>query len=82
MKTNKSYTKRIKVTKNGKLIARKAGQNHFNARQTGRQRLNRKRTQAIKMSNKDRGRFLKRASSQTLRKVLFRKAAVVEKTIK
>ncbi len=57
-KTNKSYTKRIKVTKNGKLIARKAGQNHFNARQTGRQRLNRKRTQVISMSNKSRHRFL------------------------
>lgn len=57
-KTNKSYTKRIKVTKNGKLIARKAGQNHFNSRQTGRQRLNRKRTQEISMSNKSRHRFL------------------------
>lgn len=57
-KTNKSYTKRIKVTKNGKLIARKAGQNHFNARQTGRQRLNRKRTQGLSMSNKSRHRFL------------------------
>ena len=58
IKTNKSYTKRIKVTKNGKLIARKAGQNHFNARQTGRQRLNRKRTQAITMTNRDKNRFL------------------------
>jgi ribosomal protein L35 len=61
MKTNKSYTKRIKVTKNGKLIARKAGQNHFNARQTGRQRLNRKRTQTISMSKKAVGRFLTNA---------------------
>lgn len=61
MKTNKSYTKRIKVTKNGKLIARKAGQNHFNARQTGRQRLNRKRTQGITMSKKAKGRFLTNA---------------------
>jgi ribosomal protein L35 len=61
MKTNKSYTKRIKVTKNGKLIARKAGQNHFNARQTGRQRQNRSRTQPISMSNKARSRFLANA---------------------
>jgi ribosomal protein L35 len=61
MKTNKSYTKRIKVTKNGKLIARKAGQNHFNARQTGRQRLNRKRNQPIKMSARARNRFLANA---------------------
>lgn len=32
IKTNKSYTKRLKVTKNGKLVARKPGHNHFNAR--------------------------------------------------
>lgn len=60
MKTNKSFTKRIKVTKNGKLVARKAGQNHFNARQTGRQRLRRKRTNALTnlMSPRDMRRFL------------------------
>lgn len=34
MKTNKSYTKRLKVTKNGKILARKPGFNHFNAKQT------------------------------------------------
>jgi ribosomal protein L35 len=33
MKTNKSYTKRIRVTKNGKLMARKPGQDHFNAKE-------------------------------------------------
>ena len=38
MKTNKSYTKRIRVTRNGKLMARKPGQNHFNAKQSGSQR--------------------------------------------
>ncbi len=36
MKTNKSYTKRIKVTRNGKLVARKPGQDHFNAKERGR----------------------------------------------
>jgi len=35
MKTNKSYTKRIKLTKNGKLKVRKKGQNHFNAKESG-----------------------------------------------
>jgi len=58
MKTNKSYTKRIKVTKNGKLIARKPGQNHFNARQTGQQRLNRKRTQSLSLGKRITRRFL------------------------
>lgn len=32
MKTNKSFSKRIKVTRKGKIVARKPGQNHFNAR--------------------------------------------------
>ena len=58
MKTNKSYTKRLKVTKNGKIIARKAGQNHFNARQTGQQRLRRKRTQGLTLSKRIPRRFL------------------------
>lgn len=58
MKTNKSYTKRLKVTKNGKIIARKPGQNHFNAKQSGTKRLDRKRTTTLKMSNRDRRRFL------------------------
>ncbi len=34
MKTNKSFTKRLKLTKNGKIIARKPGFNHFNAKQS------------------------------------------------
>lgn len=34
-KTNKSVTKRIKVTGTGKLLRRKRGQNHFNAKQGG-----------------------------------------------
>jgi ribosomal protein L35 len=34
MKTNKSYSKRLKLTKNGKVIARKPGFNHFNAKQS------------------------------------------------
>ncbi len=61
MKTNKSYTKRIKVTKNGKLVARRPGRNHFNSRQTGTQRLAKGRTQIIKMSARARNRFLPNA---------------------
>lgn len=63
MKTNKSYTKRLKVTKNGKIIARKAGQNHFNARQTGQQRLRRKRTQSLTLSKRITRRFLPRTNA-------------------
>jgi ribosomal protein L35 len=58
MKTNKSFTKRLKVTKNGKLVARKAGQNHFNAKESGRGQYVKGRTMNLKMKNKDRSRFL------------------------
>lgn len=34
-KTNKSVSKRIKVTGTGKLMRRTQGQNHFNAKQSG-----------------------------------------------
>jgi len=63
MKTNKSYTKRIKVTKNGKLVARKPGQNHYNARQSGEQRLRRKRTKQLSLSKRITRRFLPRTGA-------------------
>lgn len=63
MKTNKSFTKRIKVTKNGKLIARKPGQNHFNARQSGQQRLARKRSQSLNLSKRVTRRFLPKSGA-------------------
>ena len=58
MKTNKSFTKRLKVTKNGKIIGRKAGQNHFNAKESGSQKMNKKRAMAVHFSNKNKARFL------------------------
>lgn len=35
LKTHKSIAKRITVTRTGKVIARRAGQSHFNTRLTG-----------------------------------------------
>jgi len=35
MKTHKMISKRIRVTKTGKLIKRAGGQDHFNSRDTG-----------------------------------------------
>jgi ribosomal protein L35 len=61
MKTNKSYLKRIKVTKNGKLVTRKVGQNHFNAKNRTGTTLKKRRAILIKMTNKDRGRYLNNA---------------------
>ncbi len=34
-KSNRSLLKRIKITGNGKVLKRKPGQNHFNAKDTG-----------------------------------------------
>lgn len=35
LKTHKSIAKRFRVTKNDKLVKAKAGQGHFNARESG-----------------------------------------------
>lgn len=58
MKTNKSYTKRIRVTRTGKLMARKAGQNHFNAKQSGSTRSGKRRAVTITLTAKVIRRFL------------------------
>lgn len=58
MKTNKSYTKRLRVTKRGKVIARTPGHNHFNAKRSGSERQHHRRTRALEFSNDLRSRFL------------------------
>jgi len=40
----KAVTKRIKITKTGKLLHRRSGQNHFNAKQSRRAQLRQKGT--------------------------------------
>ena len=51
-KTNKSFSKRLRVTRRGKILARKAGQNHFNAKASGRSQLAGKRKRNIKLGQK------------------------------
>lgn len=58
MKTNKSYTKRIRVTKKGALVARKPGQNHFNAKEGGRTKGVKRRAQSLTVTKAVRRRFL------------------------
>lgn len=58
MKTNKSYAKRLKVTKSGKLLNRKAGQNHFNAKERKHEKGAKNRSSEFHMSNKSRSRYL------------------------
>jgi ribosomal protein L35 len=58
MKTNKSYSKRLKVTRRGKILARGTGQNHFNSKESRRSQLKKKRMTNFPMSNKDKSQFL------------------------
>jgi ribosomal protein L35 len=57
-KTNKSFAKRMKVTRRGKLVARKPGQNHFNAKESANTQMNNSRTQNIKLSPKVMQRYI------------------------
>ena len=52
MKTNKSYSKRLKVTKNGKVISRAPGFNHFNAKQSRTTQLAGRKGKNFKIKNK------------------------------
>ena len=58
MKTNKSFTKRIKVTRTGKLVVRKSGQDHFNAKERGRTKSIKNRPQSFEVTNSVMRRFL------------------------
>jgi ribosomal protein L35 len=58
MKTNKSFSKRLRVTKKGKIISRAPGQNHFNSKDSGTQRQQKRRSGSIEMSAQLRSRFL------------------------
>ena len=58
MKTNKSFTKRLRVTKNGKVLARKAGGNHFNAKEGRTKQLKRRKTSSLTLSKSTKKRFI------------------------
>jgi len=48
MKTRKSIKKRFKITKNGKVLRRPTGQDHFRAKKSGQER--RKKRKWVKVS--------------------------------
>ena len=58
MKTNKSYLKRLKVTKTGKVLSRKAGKCHFNAKASGSKQLGAKRMIPFIIKKGDLSRYL------------------------
>jgi len=63
MKSNKSFLKRLRVTKRGKIVARAPGQNHFNAKESGAKRMRHKRAGAFHatLSASDKSRFFPRS---------------------
>ncbi len=63
MKVNKLISKRVKVTKNGKLLVRSRGQNHYNAKESGEQGLKKRKMKSLsittRMARKSMGSMLK-----------------------
>lgn len=58
MKTNKSFTKRLKITRTGKIVARKPGQNHFNAKEGRSTQMNGRRSQQLTLTPKVSQRYI------------------------
>lgn len=58
IKTNKSLAKRLKVTKNGKILARAPGFNHFNAKQSRTKQLTGRKTASFNISNRNKRTYL------------------------
>lgn len=52
-KTHKSISKRIKVTKSGKIMKRRGGQDHFNTRDTGKKVRNKRRDDQMSKANRN-----------------------------
>lgn len=63
MKTNKSFAKRLRVTRKGKVIARVPGHNHFNAKRSGSEKQHKNRADVFHaaLDNTARSRFLPKA---------------------
>jgi ribosomal protein L35 len=61
IKTNKSLTKRLKVTRKGKVLARAPGFNHFNSKQSRRRQLNGKKMTEFAISTKNARTYLANA---------------------
>lgn len=58
MKTNKSFTKRLKITRTGKIVARKPGQNHFNAKADRASQMDGRRSQRLTLTSKVKQRYI------------------------
>ncbi|MBT4349198.1 50S ribosomal protein L35 [bacterium] len=51
LKTNKALKKRVKITGKKKVLIRTGGQDHFNSRESGKVKRNKRRDKQISKSN-------------------------------
>jgi len=58
LKTNKSFTKRLKLTKNGKIKRRASGHGHFNAKERTAEKMSKKKTLDFNLKAKVKATFL------------------------
>ena len=58
LKTKKALVKKIKVTKNNKVLRRKTGQNHYNSKETG--KVGREKKGTVRLFKADEKNVLKR----------------------
>ena len=58
LKTNKSLTKRLKLTKNGKVKRRASGRNHFNDKEGNSAKMAKKKDLTFNLTNKVRATLL------------------------
>ncbi len=56
--TNKTFGDRIRITRNGKLLSRAKGQDHFNAKEGGRRQLAKGRSVQVAFKKKTISRYL------------------------
>lgn len=57
-KSKKTFSKRLKVTKKGKVLSRKPGQNHFRAKQRRSKQLTKKGLRGFDINKKTLSRYL------------------------
>lgn len=57
-KTTKAFTKRLKITRTGKVKSRRPGKNHYNAKKSGESKLSKKREKDVDIKQKTMDEFL------------------------
>lgn len=57
-KTNKSFSKRFKITKKGKVVQRRPGMGHFNAKESRKGQMKKKRTKLFGIDKKTLKKFM------------------------